>query len=126
MSKNEEMKDRLKKALEMKNKKPSDLAKHLKISRSSISMYLSGDRKIKDSKRLYAIAKYLDVSEPWLMGFDVPMERPIEQKEMDKLGEIIERLRNDKGFRNLVIKLSNMNPSKVESIMNLLDVPEDC
>ena len=28
-----------------------------------------------DSSRLYAIATYLDVAEPWLLGYDVPMER---------------------------------------------------
>lgn len=76
-----ELKDRLQLALDLNEKKPIDLANALNIAKSSISMYLSGDRTIKDSKRIYAIAKYLNVSEAWLMGYDVPMERPDEKKE---------------------------------------------
>lgn len=75
MSKQAEMKDRLRLALDLSNKKAVDLARDLKIPKSAISQYLSGYRTIKDSKRLYIIAEYLDVSEAWLMGFDVPMER---------------------------------------------------
>lgn len=124
MDSKDELKDRLKTALDIREKKLVDLANALNIPKSSMSMYLSGARIIKDSKRLYAIAKYLDVSEAWLMGYDVPMERPVEQKENDELGEVVERLRKDKGFRSLVVKLSKLNPSKLESIMNLLDVPD--
>ena len=124
MDTKDELKDRLKIALDIREKKLVDLANALNIPKSSMSMYLSGARIIKDSKRLYAIAKYLDVSEAWLMGYDVPMERPVEQKENDELGEVVERLRIDKGFRSLVVKLSKLNPSKLESIMNLLDVPD--
>jgi len=124
MDAKDELKDRLKTALDIREKKLVDLANALNIPKSSMSMYLSGARIIKDSKRLYAIAKYLDVSEAWLMGYDVPMERPVEQKENDELGEVVERLRKDKGFRSLVVKLSKLNPSKLESIMNLLDVPD--
>lgn len=124
MDAKDELKDRLKIALDIREKKLVDLANALNIPKSSMSMYLSGARIIKDSKRLYAIAKYLDVSEAWLMGYDVPMERPAEQKENDELGEVVERLRIDKGFRSLVVKLSKLNPTKLESIMNLIDVPD--
>lgn len=119
---NEELRVRLKKALDIREKKAVDLAKDLNIPKSAISQYLSGKSKTIPSPRLYAICKYLDVSEPWIMGFNVPMERPAAQKESDELGEIIEKLRKDKGFRNLVVKLNKLNPSKLESIMNLLDV----
>lgn len=80
MSKKAEMKDRLREALSIREKKPIDMAKDLKIPKSAISQYLSGYRIIRDSKRLYIIAEYLNVSEAWLMGFDVPMERTAIQK----------------------------------------------
>lgn len=70
-----ELKDRLQYALVLRGKKAVDLANVLKIPKSSISHYLSGTREIKDSRRLGAIANYLDVDEAWLMGYDVPMER---------------------------------------------------
>ena len=75
MSRIAEMKDRLREALELREKKAVDLARDLQIPKSAISQYLSGTRTIKDSARTYIIAEYLDVDEAWLMGFDVPMER---------------------------------------------------
>lgn len=105
MSSRAELKDRLREAIESNNKKAADLAKDLNIPKSAISQYLSGDRTIKDSKRIYAIARYLNVSEAWLMGYDVPMERPIEQKNNDILSDIIVRMRNDKNFSSIIARM---------------------
>lgn len=66
--------NRLKKALDYNNMRPIDLAKKTKISKTQISNYLKGTYKAKQDK-LYLIAKVLNVSEAWLMGFDVSMER---------------------------------------------------
>lgn len=120
-----ELKDRLKYAMEIREKKASDLAKDLKIPKSAISQYLSGYRSIKDTKRLYIIAKYLDVSEAWLMGFAVPMERPLEQKQNDELVDLINRLKSDKEFRCLVSKLDKLNSSQIEGLMKLMGLPQD-
>ena len=125
MNEKAEMKDRLQKALDLREKKAVDLARDLKIPKSAISQYLSGNRTIKDSQRVYAIAKYLDVSEAWLMGFDVAMERPMEQKENDELVELVDKLKKEKGFRQLCLKLSNLNPEKIEGLMKLMDIPLD-
>lgn len=70
------LKDRLYEAMAIRGKKAVDLTRDLKIPKSAVSQYLSGKSQSMDSKRLYAIAKYLDVDEPWLIGYDVPMERP--------------------------------------------------
>jgi len=118
-----ELKDRLKYAMEIREKKASDLARDLKIPKSAISQYSTGYRTIKDTKRLYIIAKYLDVSEAWLMGFDVPMERPLEQKENDELVDLVNRLKTDKEFRCLVSKLDKLNSSQVEGLMKLMGLP---
>lgn len=119
------MKKRLQIALNEAEKKPVDLSRDLQIPKSAISQYLSGKSKNMDSRRLYAIAKYLNVSEAWLMGFDVAKERPLEQKENDELVEVVERLQNDKKFRQLVVKLHCLNSEKVDGIMKLLDIPLD-
>jgi transcriptional regulator with XRE-family HTH domain len=81
-----ELKDRLQIALDLREKKAVDLARDLKIPKSAISQYLSGNRTIKDSKRLYIIAEYLGVSEAWLMGFDVPMKRHLADIEEEPVG----------------------------------------
>ena len=65
---------RISKALELRNMRPADLCKHAKVPKSSISLYLKGAYEPKQN-RIYAMAKVLNVSEAWLMGYDVPMER---------------------------------------------------
>lgn len=52
----------------------------LKMNRSDISQYISGRVEPKQNK-LYIISKALNVSEAWLMGFDVPRERKEENNE---------------------------------------------
>lgn len=116
-----ELKDRLREALELRNKKAADLAKDLDIPKSAISQYLSGNRTIGDSVRLYAIAKYLDVAEAWLMGFDVPMARPREQKNNDIMADVAVRMRTDEVFFDVVKTLYTLDEEKVASVLQMLN-----
>lgn len=68
------LKDRLNEALILRGKKAADLTKDLDIPKSAISQYLSGKSQNMDTERLQKIAIYLNVNEPWLLGYDVPME----------------------------------------------------
>lgn len=61
-------------ALDKKRMKQADLVAATGIGKSSISTYLSGEYEPKQ-RNIYKIAKALDVSESWLMGYDTPMER---------------------------------------------------
>lgn len=70
----EEMKNRLIQALSDKNMKPIELAEKTKIPKSSISQYMSGYAKPKND-RIYLMAKALNISEAWLMGYNVPKEK---------------------------------------------------
>jgi transcriptional regulator with XRE-family HTH domain len=66
--------ERIKEGLEIRNMKQSELVEKTGIGKSSISTYLTGAYEPKQ-RNIYKIAKALDVSEAWLMGLDVPMER---------------------------------------------------
>ena len=66
--------ERIKRALRLKGMKQSELCEITKIPKSAISQYVSGAFEPKQD-RIYLISKALNVSEAWLMGFDVPMER---------------------------------------------------
>ena len=68
----------------------------LKMNRSDISQYISGRAEPKQNK-IYIIAKALNVSEAWLMGFDVPKERP---KEDPEPGALVELEAIAKGFND--------------------------
>ena len=66
--------ERLQQGLELTNTKPAELSRLTGISKSSISHYLKGDWEGKQDA-VYKIARALNVSEAWLMGFDVPREK---------------------------------------------------
>ena len=67
--------ERLKAAMSFKHMTQSELCEITKIPKSAMSQYVSGSF-IPKQERTYLIAKALNVNEPWLMGYDVPMERP--------------------------------------------------
>jgi transcriptional regulator with XRE-family HTH domain len=66
--------ERIATALAIRNMRQSELCERTKIPKSAISQYISGAFEPKQD-RIYLISKALDVSEAWLMGYDVPMER---------------------------------------------------
>ena len=69
-----EIKVRMKYALQLRGMKQAELADKTGIDKGQISSYLSGKYKPKQ-ENLSLLAVALNVSEYWLMGLDVPMER---------------------------------------------------
>lgn len=65
---------RLRELLDVNHMTQTELSKRSGISKSSISRYLKGDWETKQDA-VYAIAKVADVSEAWVMGYDVPMAK---------------------------------------------------
>ncbi|MCQ4638352.1 helix-turn-helix domain-containing protein [Anaerovorax odorimutans] len=65
---------RLKAVIEERAIRQSELCEKTGIGKSAMSQYLSGAFKPKQ-QNLYKLARALEVSEAWLMGYDVPMER---------------------------------------------------
>jgi transcriptional regulator with XRE-family HTH domain len=114
-----EFKDRLKQAMDFRNVKAVDLCERGNIPKSAMSYYTSGRSEPK-SDRLYIIAKLLDVSEAWLLGYDVPMERETGQRELDELSALNERIKKDPDFRRLVIQINHLNQDQLEAVNNLL------
>lgn len=66
--------ERIATALAIRNMRQAELCERTQIPKSAISQYISGAFEPKQD-RIYLIARELDVSEAWLMGYDVPMER---------------------------------------------------
>lgn len=65
---------RLREGLDLRGMKQIELATRSGISKYSISHYLKGDWEGKQDA-VYELARALNVSEAWLMGYDVPAER---------------------------------------------------
>lgn len=110
---------RLRDALHLKNMRASDLCQKTGIPKGAISYYLSGKSEPK-ADRLYIICKALDVSEAWMLGYDVPMERQPEQKNNDAIADIIVRLRTDAKFFKTVSALYGLDSDQLDSLAQLL------
>lgn len=114
-----ELKDRLREALEIRKMRAVDLTEKAGVPKSAVSFYLAGKSKPK-ADRLYKIAQALDVSETWLLGYDVPMLRTPEQKKNDELAKLVVRMRTDSAFYNDVLKLSKLNEKQYRGVQQLI------
>lgn len=92
--------DRLKYIMETRNLRQADILEMVqpycrkygvKIPRNALSQYVTGKVLPKQDK-LTILGLALNVSEVWLMGYDVPMERtepaPAEEPERDKITKL--------------------------------------
>lgn len=117
-----EKKNRIAEALNIRNMKQVELAEKTGISKGTINNWLK-QRYQPKQKSLYKLARALEVSEMWLAGYDVPMERPVVQVKMDALAQVVNVIRKDERLTNLVINLSSLNEAQlatVESMVNEL------
>jgi transcriptional regulator with XRE-family HTH domain len=119
MNRKAELKDRLKQAMAHNNMKPVELSNKTDVPKGAISYYLAGKSKPK-SDRVYILSKALNVSEAWLLGYDVPMERTDEQKKNDKLAELIVKLRFDNELFSMVDALASLPEDQRASIKTIL------
>lgn len=111
--------DRLQEAMEKRGCRAVDLVDQTGIPKGTLSYYLSGKTKPK-ADRLYILAQVLNVSEAWLLGYDVPMERTADQKKNDQLAKLIVRLRTDENFYNTVKGLDALNEKQYRGIADLV------
>lgn len=115
----ESIAQRLRKAMDAKGKKQADLVRETGLDRGAISSYLSGKYEPKQ-KAIYKLSQALDVSEAWLLGYEVPMERSLESKRNDQLAKLVVRLRADEAFYNTVVALAELDESQHEAIRQLV------
>ena len=114
-----EMKDRMREALELRGKKSNDLVTDLEIPASAISQYLNGKSRNMSVDRLGAICRYLDVNEPWMMGYDVTRERMTEEKNAI-IADAVDRMRRSPDFLKLNEILCSLEDEKIFVIKQML------
>lgn len=96
--------ERLKEAMALRGYKQAELVEKTGINKGALSCYISGKYNPKQNN-IYLLAKALDVNEAWLMGADVPMDKPqipmqsyaeyeleLKQEEKWRRGEFIHRM----------------------------------
>ena len=121
-----EIKARIKQALQLRNMKQAELAEKTGIDKGQISSYISGRYKPKqENMSLMAVA--LNVSEYWLMGLDVSMEREgseenlrEQQKRFEAYARGIYEMREPEMVWKLYEQLSEENRAKAKLYMERL------
>lgn len=114
-----ELKERLRQAMTLRRIKAVELSERTGIPKGAISYYLAGKTEPK-SDRVYLISKALDISEAWLLGYNVEMERTAGQKKNDRLAQLVARMRSDDDFYNSVSTLADLSPEQYASFAGLL------
>jgi transcriptional regulator with XRE-family HTH domain len=116
----EELKDRLVKAMEARGLRAVDLVEKTGIPKTTISYYTSGTT-VPRADKLYKLARVLNVSEAWLLGYDVGMARTDDQKKNDQLVQLVARMRNDSDFFSAVSSLAELDAGQLQTVIPLLN-----
>ena len=112
---------RLNELLGLFEDKPIDMVRKTNLPKSSISLYLSGQRVPRQDK-LSIIADAYNIDVAWLMGYDVPIksEFTIEMAKTDAaLSNMNERV------KSYALKLAELSNDNQELIMQMIDKLQD-
>lgn len=115
--------NRLLTAMNIRNMKAVDLAKATGLSKARISQYTNGVYEAKQ-QALYVLAKALNVSEAWLMGYDTDMDKKLYEKRSEEV-QLIENIQNMYGkaavkMLELFVQLNEQGQEK--AIDNICDL----
>ena len=110
------LQDRLAEALKIRKMKAKELSEKLNVNRGMVSYYLSGKCSPK-ADRMKLICEVLNVSEAWLLGYNVPMERNITEEIEETVSNIDARMQNQDAL--------DFGISKAVDILLELKIPEE-
>lgn len=108
-----EFKDRLKELMELRGKRAIDLSNETRISKGTISKYLSGYVKAK-SDCVLALAKALNVNPIYLMGMSDDITPPDYKKLSDKVK------REDELIKAIESQLYDLDLNQLEQVSAII------
>ena len=114
--------NRIAEALSIRGWKQVDLVERTGIAKASINAWVKQNWQPKQ-KSLMKMAQVLGVSEMWLAGYNVPMERPVAQVKNDELVQLINVIRKDNDLQRLFTSICNLTDDQrktIESMVNEL------
>ncbi|MBL6469358.1 MAG: helix-turn-helix domain-containing protein [Mogibacterium sp.] len=112
--------ERLQIAMDKRKIKQIDLARVADVNQGALSRYLKGSYEPK-SATIYKLALALDVSDMWLEGYDVPMERSRKQKEIDFKNNLYRKIAQDMDLLKTISQYYNLPEEKQKTIRDLVD-----
>ena len=120
-----ETSDRLRELMAEKNWKQVDIINHskqfqeklgVKLGKSALSQYVNGVQ-APDQKKLALLALTFDVSEAWLMGYDVPREREVSPEPEYTSSDLKRMAENAKTFDG-----KPLNEDDIQAIQNIIEI----
>lgn len=115
-----ERKNRIAEALSIRGWRQVDLVERTGIPKNSVNAWVKQKWQPKQ-KPLMKMAKALDVSEMWLAGYDVPMERPVAQKKSDELTQLIIEIKEHEDLKDLFSSICSLNDDQKSTIKNMVN-----
>ena len=112
--------NRIAEALSIKGWKQVDLVDRTGIPKASINAWVKQNWQPKQ-KSLMKMAQVLDVSEMWLAGYDVPMERPVAQIKNDELVQLITEIRKNNDLQRLFSSICNLTGDQRKTIETMVN-----
>ena len=118
--------DRISEAMKLRDMRQADLVEKTGISKGALSSYISG-RYVPKQNNVYLIAKALDVSEAWLMGADVPMQRiespTLTRRDTRDIEKILEQTGEQlTSQEDLMLDGDPASPEAIESILSAMQI----
>lgn len=112
--------NRVAEALSIRGWKQVDLVERTGIAKASINGWVKQNWQPKQ-KALMKMAQVLDVSEMWLAGYDVPMERPKAQKKSDELTQLIIEIKENEDLKDLFTSISHLSGDQRNTIKSMVN-----
>jgi len=114
-----ERKNRIEEALNIRGIKQIELVEKTGLKKASVNHWVKQRYQPKQDS-VFKMARVLDVSEMWLAGYDVPMERPKAQVKMDELAKVFNIIRKDEQLKNLVVNISKLNEEQLNTVESIV------
>lgn len=117
---NYERQNRLREALRLRGMKQVELCEKTGIKKGSVNNWL-GQRWQPKQDAIMKMARVLNVSEMWLAGYDVPMERPVAQIKNDELAQLIFEIKEDEDLKDLFSSICSLNSNQRQTISSMVN-----
>ncbi len=116
--------NRLNQAMGLRGMTRTDIVNKTGITKGALSSYLSGRYEPKQTN-IYKLAKVLNVSPAWLMGFNVDMEKEMDyyEKELLKTAEKFIATREDffKELKKMIKDYYDLTGDQLENVIEYIE-----
>lgn len=117
--KNSNTKERLNELMTQYGLKQSDIVKRTGLNKATVSYYTSGKREPAQDN-IFIIAQAFDVDPAWLMGYDVPMRKSIQERFSADSAQLIVQIKNNAPLMRLCQDFMRLDPMQQQSVANLV------